>query len=51
MFEIFAGRAAAELRRLRAEREVREREAQLAGLVDSAMDAIVQLDGTCGSAR
>jgi PAS domain S-box-containing protein len=45
MFEIFAGRAAAELRRLRAERAVRAREAQLAGLVDSALDAIVQLDG------
>jgi PAS domain S-box-containing protein len=44
LFEIFAGRAAAELRRLRAERAVREREAQLAGLVESAMDAIVQLD-------
>jgi PAS domain S-box-containing protein len=45
LFEIFAGRAAAELRRLRAEREVRAREAQLARLVGSAMDAIVQLDG------
>jgi PAS domain S-box-containing protein len=45
MFEIFAGRAAAELRRLRAEREVRAREAQLTRLVESAMDAIVQLDG------
>src|SRR5215471_2376556 len=44
LFEIFAGRAAAELRRLRAEREIREREAQLTGLVNSAMDAIVQLD-------
>ncbi len=44
LLEIFAGRAAAELRRLRAEREVRERETQLTGLVDSAMDAIVQLD-------
>jgi len=44
LFEIFAARAAAELRRLRAERGVREREAQLAGLVDSAMDAIVRLD-------
>jgi PAS domain S-box-containing protein len=44
LFEIFAGRAAAELRRLRAEKEVRDREAQLAGLVDSAVDAIVQLD-------
>ena len=44
LFEIFAGRAAAELRRLRAERALRAREAQLAGLVQSAMDAIVQLD-------
>jgi PAS domain S-box-containing protein len=44
LFEIFAARAAAELRRLRAERGVREREAELAGLVDSAMDAIVHLD-------
>jgi PAS domain S-box-containing protein len=44
VFEIFAARAAAELRRLRAERQVREREAELAGLVDSAMDAIVQLE-------
>jgi PAS domain S-box-containing protein len=46
VFEIFAGRAAAELRRLRAERQVREREAELGGLVESAMDAIVQLDRT-----
>jgi len=44
VFEIFAGRAAAELRRLRAEREVRERDAELGGLIESAMDAIVQLD-------
>ena len=44
VFEIFAARAAAELRRLRAEREVRAREAQLARLVESTMDAIVQLD-------
>ena len=44
IFEIFAGRAAAELRRLRAERAVRAREAQLAGLIDSALDTIIQLD-------
>src|SRR5262249_26527134 len=44
VFEIFAGRAAAELRRLRAEQDVRWREEQLTGLVESAMDAIVQLD-------
>jgi PAS domain S-box-containing protein len=45
LFEIFAGRAAAELRRLRAEREVRAREGQLTRLVESTMDAIVELDG------
>src|SRR4051812_13350750 len=44
IFEIFAGRAAAELRRLRAERAVRAREAQLAGMIDSTLDTIVQLD-------
>jgi len=44
IFQIFAARAAAELRRLRAEVGVREREAQLDDLVSSAMDAIVQLD-------
>jgi transcriptional regulator with PAS, ATPase and Fis domain len=49
VFEIFAARAAAELRRLRAERQVREREAELAGLVDSAMDAIVQLRFDAGA--
>ena len=48
IFEIFAGRAAAELRRLRAERAVRAREAQLAGLIDSALDTILQLDGDLG---
>jgi PAS domain S-box-containing protein len=45
LFEIFAARAAAELRRLRAEAEVRAREAQLARLVESTMDAILELDG------
>ncbi len=44
IFEIFAARAAAGLRRLRAERDVREREEKLSRLVDSAMDAIVELD-------
>jgi len=44
IFQIFAARASAELRRLRAEAGVREREAQLDDLVRSAMDAIVQLD-------
>jgi PAS domain S-box-containing protein len=41
---IFAGRAAAELQRLRRERELREREQKLARLFDGAMDAILELD-------
>ncbi len=44
IFRIFAARAAAELRRLRAESAVREREEKLGRLVDSAMDAIIELD-------
>jgi PAS domain S-box-containing protein len=44
LFKIFAARAAAELQRLRAEAEVREREEKLTRLVDSAMDAIIEID-------
>ena len=44
LFHIFAARAAAELQRLRAESQVREREEKLGRLVDSAMDAIMELD-------
>jgi PAS domain S-box-containing protein len=44
LFQIFAVRAAAELRRLRAEAQVREREQKLGRLVDGAMDAIIELD-------
>ncbi len=44
LFQIFAARAGAELRRLRAEVQVREREQKLGRLVDSAMDAIIELD-------
>ncbi|HSD51386.1 MAG TPA: sigma 54-interacting transcriptional regulator [Candidatus Methylomirabilis sp.] len=44
LFRIFAARAAAELRRLRAESELREREEKLGRLVDSAMDGILELD-------
>jgi len=44
LFSIFASRAAAELRRVRADRAVREREEKLRLLIDSAMDAIVELD-------
>lgn len=44
LFQIFAARAAAELRRMRAETQVREREHKLGRLVGSAMDAIIELD-------
>ncbi|MEW6248670.1 MAG: sigma 54-interacting transcriptional regulator [Nitrospirota bacterium] len=44
LFRIFAARAAAEMRRLRAEREAQEREEKLTRLVNSAMDAIIELD-------
>jgi PAS domain S-box-containing protein len=44
VFRIFAARAAAELQRIRADADVREREAKLSRLVASAMDAIVELD-------
>ena len=44
LFQIFAARAGAELRRLRAEAQVREREQKLGRLVGSAMDAIIELD-------
>ncbi|MBL9138784.1 MAG: sigma 54-interacting transcriptional regulator [Verrucomicrobiales bacterium] len=44
LFEIFAARAAAEQRRLRQEAEVREREQELAAVLDSTMDAVVVLD-------
>jgi PAS domain S-box-containing protein len=45
IFQIFASRAAAELRRLRRDHSLREREQKLSRLIDSAMDAIVELDG------
>jgi PAS domain S-box-containing protein len=44
VFNIFAARASAELQRIRAEYDVREREEKLSRLVDSAMDAIVELN-------
>jgi PAS domain S-box-containing protein len=45
LFDLFAVRAVAEMRRLRAETAMREREAQLSLLLDTAMDAILVLDG------
>jgi PAS domain S-box-containing protein len=44
IFRIFAARAAAEHRRLRAEAAVRERGEKLNRLIGSAMDAILELD-------
>ncbi|HEU4710398.1 MAG TPA: PAS domain-containing protein [Pyrinomonadaceae bacterium] len=44
VFNIFAGRAAAELRRLRRDRALVEREQKLSRLFDGAMDAIVEFD-------
>lgn len=44
ILNIFASRAVSELQRLKAESEVRERERKLARLLDSAMDAIIELD-------
>src|SRR5688572_29614075 len=51
LFRIFANRAAAELRRLRVEAQLHAREAKLSRLVDSAMDAIVELDAALGVTR
>jgi len=44
IFQIFANRARAEMRRLHLEAELREREQRLGLLVGSAMDGIVELD-------
>lgn len=45
VFQIFAARAAAEQQRLAAEARLREREEKLARLFETAMDAILDLDG------
>ncbi|MEW6014044.1 MAG: sigma 54-interacting transcriptional regulator [Candidatus Zixiibacteriota bacterium] len=44
VFRIFAARAGAELCRIRAERSIVEREEKIALLIDSAMDAIIELN-------
>ena len=44
LFRIFADRATAEMRRLRAEKQVRDREQKLRRLFDSAMDAVIEFD-------
>jgi PAS domain S-box-containing protein len=44
LFQVFADRAAAEVRRLRADQELRLREEKLSRVVNGAMDAIIELD-------
>jgi PAS domain S-box-containing protein len=44
IFRIFAGRAAAELRRKRRDQALREREQKHSRLLEGAMDAIIELD-------
>jgi len=44
LFHIFAARAAAELRRMHAQAQVRESEEKLRALFDSAIDAIIEFD-------
>lgn len=44
IFHIFAARAAAELQRLNAEKEIEDKEKKLRTLVNSAMDGIIDLD-------
>jgi PAS domain S-box-containing protein len=51
LFELFANRARAEMRRLRLEAELRDSREELARLIDSAMDAIVVLDADLRIAR
>jgi transcriptional regulator with GAF, ATPase, and Fis domain len=51
LFELFANRARAEMRRLRLEAELRDSREELARLIDSAMDAIVVLEGDLRIAR
>jgi PAS domain S-box-containing protein len=48
IFRIFAARASAELRRMKAEEALREREAHLQCILDGAMDAILSLDRDLG---
>jgi len=45
LFRLFASRAAAEMRRLRLEQDLRDRQEKLERLVGSALDAIVEVDG------
>jgi PAS domain S-box-containing protein len=44
IFKIFAARAAAEMRRIRIETEISEREKQLSSLFDNAIDAVLEFN-------
>jgi PAS domain S-box-containing protein len=44
LFRIFADRASSEMRRIKAEQQLRERKNQLSRLLDSVMDAIIEID-------
>jgi PAS domain S-box-containing protein len=44
LFQVFANRALAEMRRVRLEQDLRDRQEKLSSLIGSAMDAIVELD-------
>jgi PAS domain S-box-containing protein len=46
VFSVFADRASGELRRLRAEGALRERDQHVQALLESAMDAIIEVDAT-----
>jgi PAS domain S-box-containing protein len=51
LFEIFVARAAGEIRRLKAEQEIRNCERQLSTLLETAMDAILVLDSDLQAVR
>ena len=51
IFNIFAGRAGAELRRLRRDRDLREREQKMARLIESAKDSIIELNSALSVTR
>ena len=46
IFRIFAAQAAAELRRLRSERAVRDRESHLSAVFGGVLDAVIEVDGS-----
>jgi PAS domain S-box-containing protein len=51
LFNIFADRATAEMRRLRVEKQILEREEKLRQLFDSAMDAVIEFDQNLNVSR